>query len=163
MQIVDIGADKYHASLLLEADVFFPGLFIHSLPPRALFRDLYLLLPSSERPRRRSDVTCATRKWTRRSTASSQREVGSVAPARPGLAAWSHAAGAGWGWVAAGAGLWELSWGGTGLLYCLLVSDNCPASSCSVGGSPQPALGREDCQAADVFPSVELWHEGSAP
>lgn len=93
MQIVDIGADKYHASLLLEADVFFPGLFIHSLPPRALFRDLCLLLPSSERPRRRSDVTCATRKWTRRSTASSQREVGSVAPARPGLAAWSHAAG----------------------------------------------------------------------
>lgn len=37
MQIVDIGADKYHASLLLEADVFFPGLFIHSLSPPVLF------------------------------------------------------------------------------------------------------------------------------
>lgn len=52
-------------------------------PLRAPFRALCLLLPSSERPRRRSDVTCATRKWTRRSTASSQREVGSAAPACP--------------------------------------------------------------------------------
>lgn len=58
-------------------------LFPPSPPSMLLFRDLCLLLPSSERPRRRSDVTCATRKWTRRSTASSQREVGSAAPARP--------------------------------------------------------------------------------
>lgn len=52
-------------------------------PLHAAFRDLCLPLPSSERPRRRSDVTCATRKWTRRSTASSQREVSSAAPACP--------------------------------------------------------------------------------
>lgn len=80
---------------------FFPDLFIHSVSPHhAPSRDLSLLLPSSERPRRRSDVTCATRKWTRRSTASSQREVGSVAPAcplhpgaaAPGVATQSNAA-----------------------------------------------------------------------
>lgn len=64
-------------------DFSWPFHLFFFFPLHATSRDLCLLLPSSERPRRRSDVTCATRKWTRRSTASSQREVSSVAPACP--------------------------------------------------------------------------------